>query len=395
MYTIPIVAIIDVLPAYIYDHMISHRQFLFLLFIFCVGLFFWLIYPFIGVVLFAIITVYFFNPIYRRFANRSKKNIGLAMSWISIVFVLLIPLAIISTSLINQIKVFVNDIQATTSEHPITIDSAIEKINTLLVQIPYVDYQIEKEEIRNRVLQSVSKISWSLAEYVYVRGMGITDIGISIILYVLIVSWIFIYQYKIIFLLKRIIPLEEKNFELYIMRITAMGSSMIKWTFLIALIQGIISGISFWIAGIPYVFFWTLLITFLSLIPFVGAGIIAFPAGLILLFNGHIREGITVLSINIIIVGNIDSLLRPRLVNKEAELPSALLLLSVFGAMQLFGFMGFLYGPVIMIFIVTTIKLYAGMLRNEKLWEQGSQQIFELFHHQNNNHQQQLHAKTT
>lgn len=210
--------------------------------------------------------------------------------------------------------------------------------------------------------------------------MGITDIGISIILYVLIVSGIFIYQYKIIFLLKRIIPLEEKNFELYIMRITAMGSSMIKGTFLIALIQGIISGISFWIAGIPYVFFWTLLITFLSLIPFVGAGIIAFPAGLILLFNGHIREGITVLSINVIIVGNIDSLLRPRLVNKEAELPSALLLLSVFGAMQLFGFMGFLYGPVIMIFIVTTVKLYAGMLRNEKLWEQGSQKIFELFH---------------
>lgn len=81
------------------------------------------------------------------------------MSWISIVFVLLIPLAVISTSLINQIQVFVEDIQATTTKYPITIDSAIEKTNLLLAQVPYIHYQIEKEEIRNRVLQSVSKIS--------------------------------------------------------------------------------------------------------------------------------------------------------------------------------------------------------------------------------------------
>ena len=55
---------------------------------------------------------------------------------------------------------------------------------------------------------------------------------------------------------------------------------------------------------------------------------------------------------------NIDNVLRPILVPKEAKLDSALMLLSVFAGITMFGFLGIVIGPVVMIVIVTTISVY-------------------------------------
>ena len=61
---------------------------------------------------------------------------------------------------------------------------------------------------------------------------------------------------------------------------------------------------------------------------------------------------------SLLVVGNLDNVLRPRLVSKDSEMSTALILLSAFGGLNLFGFLGVIYGPVVMIFLVTTIEIY-------------------------------------
>jgi predicted PurR-regulated permease PerM len=74
--------------------------------------------------------------------------------------------------------------------------------------------------------------------------------------------------------------------------------------------------------------------------------------------TGNIVGGLTVIANHLLIVTNIDNVLRPRLVPKDAKLNSALTILSVFAGVAMFGFLGIIIGPVIMILVVSTIQVY-------------------------------------
>ena len=100
-----------------------------------------------------------------------------------------------------------------------------------------------------------------------------------------------------------------------------------------------------------------MLLTVLSIIP-LGGGVVAIPIGIIMMLSGNLIGGAFVILGHIFIVTNVDNLLRPKLAPEEARLDSALIILSVFAGISLIGFLGIIVGPVLMIIIVTTIKVY-------------------------------------
>src|SRR5215211_4407062 len=127
--------------------------------------------------------------------------------------------------------------------------------------------------------------------------------------------------------------------------------------FVIAVAQGLVTGLLFWIAGVPYSPLLTLVAVVASMFP-LGASLVALPVGIFLLIVGNYVGGVVVLAGYFLIVSNIDNLLRPRLVSKEAYLSFALVLLSALGGYELFGFFGVVYGPVLMILFLTVLEVY-------------------------------------
>ena len=82
--------------------------------------------------------------------------------------------------------------------------------------------------------------------------------------------------------------------------------------------------------------------------------------------SGNVWQGIFVILAFLLVVANIDNVLRPFLVPKGAYLNPALVMLSVLGGLIVMGFIGVIYGPVIMILLSTSIEVYAKyMLRSE------------------------------
>jgi hypothetical protein len=94
-----------------------------------------------------------------------------------------------------------------------------------------------------------------------------------------------------------------------------------------------------------------------------GSGIVTIPFGIGMMFFGNIAGGLFVVLFHIFAITNIDNFLRPILVPKEARLDSALMLLSVFSGIAMFGFFGIIVGPVLMILIVTTISVYLAVYK--------------------------------
>lgn len=167
--------------------------------------------------------------------------------------------------------------------------------------------------------------------------------------------------------LSTLVPFPPDITQLYLDKIQLMIVAMFKGTFLLAILEGLAMGLVFIIAGVPYVFFLTILSMFLALLPMIGISLIAWPIGIILILSGQIWQGVFVIVAFVLVVANIDTVLRPRLVPKGAYLNPALVMLSVFGGLSLMGFIGIIYGPVIMILLVTSVEVYTKYIMRSDL----------------------------
>jgi predicted PurR-regulated permease PerM len=82
---------------------------------------------------------------------------------------------------------------------------------------------------------------------------------------------------------------------------------------------------------------------------------------------GNVFGGVFVIAFHLVVVTNVDNVLRPILVPREARLDSALMLLAVFAGIAMFGFWGIVIGPVLMIVVVTTISVYLAVYKGVPL----------------------------
>jgi predicted PurR-regulated permease PerM len=89
-----------------------------------------------------------------------------------------------------------------------------------------------------------------------------------------------------------------------------------------------------------------------------GVNALTIPVGIVHFLLGNTWQGVVIIALSLLLVSQIDNVIRPRLVSKEAYLNPALVLLAAFGGLSLFGFLGVIYGPIIVIFFVTTIEIY-------------------------------------
>ena len=152
-------------------------------------------------------------------------------------------------------------------------------------------------------------------------------------------------------------PLSDEVDRLYLHKIKAMVWSMFVGMFVIAIGQGLIMGLLYWFAGVPYLGPLTLISIVAAMLP-LGASLIALPVGIVSLLLGNYIPALIILAGYLLIVANIDNLVRPRLVSKDAYLSFAAVMVSALGGYALFGFFGVIYGPVLMILFQTTVDVY-------------------------------------
>ena len=211
-----------------------------------------------------------------------------------------------------------------------------------------------------KVAQTVGE--WLLRTLSGAAGGAIGFITSAIIFLYVLIS-LLVNKTEVITLVRRLNPLGEEVTDLYLAKMGAMVKGTVKGQFIIAAIQGFLGAASIYIAGFHQAFFvMALLLIALSIIP-LGSGIVTIPFGIGMMFFGNIAGGLFVVLFHILAITNIDNVLRPILVPKEARLDPALMLLSVFSGIAMFGFFGIILGPVLMILIVTTIAVYLDVSR--------------------------------
>jgi len=157
------------------------------------------------------------------------------------------------------------------------------------------------------------------------------------------------------------IPLKNKNRQLLsdetdlMIRANAIGIP------LLAIIQGVVGMLGYFVFGIKEFGVWGFLTGVASLIPIIGTGIIWVPLTVYLLVSGHTWQGVGLGIYSLAILTNVDYVARITLLRKIGDVHPLITIFGVIVGLSLFGFLGLVFGPLLISYFILLIKIY----RNE------------------------------
>ena len=317
----------------------------------------------------AAVSAYLFSPLYQRCRTRFGTGLSATLTLLVAVLVVIVPVSLAVflgivqvTQLVDTVSTWIGDTDVSTLG-----DQALQLVNSVLDRVPFLHVHLTADSLRDTVITLSQRIGeWLLGILQGAVGGMVGAITSAVIFLYLFIS-LLINKDQIVTLIRRLNPLGEEITDLYLAKTGAMVKGTVKGQFVIALCQGLAGAISIYLAGFHDGFFvFAILLTALSVIP-LGGGIVTIPFGIGMMFFGNMIGGIFVVAFHLLVVTNIDNVLRPWLVPKAAKLDPALMLLAVFAGISMFGFFGLVIGPVLMIIIVTTVSVYLAVYKGVEL----------------------------
>ena len=315
---------------------------------------FYLFLPFFYPIFWSAIIAVMFYPMYK-WVDKYLKHPGVSsfVMLVTVLVVLILPLALLSTLVVNQTFDLYQSVAARDLEADV---SAVAEWIERTPFMPYVDQA--KTEWPNHIAK-VTQIGTNL---IIKWASGITQNSARFFFMFFLFLYSLYYFFKdgkmILQKLMHLIPLGDKYEEMMFNRFTSVTRATMKSTFLIGGLQGVTAGVLFWAVGIQGALIWGVIMTILSIIPAIGSVIVWLPAGLVLLAIGNIWQGVTVLAVGAFIISMMDNLLKPPLIGKDVEMHPLLVLFSTLGGLILFGVSGFIIGPIIMSLHIAIMSIY-------------------------------------
>ncbi|MBI4478942.1 MAG: AI-2E family transporter [Acidobacteria bacterium] len=155
------------------------------------------------------------------------------------------------------------------------------------------------------------------------------------------------------------IPLPNRLKSRLNQEVTGVVRAILYGQMVTAIVQGAIGGIGLVIFQIPQPLLLTVLMILLSFLPFVGAPLVWVPAGVLKLMAGQTWQGLGLLIYGSVLVLNIDNVIRPRLIALHSQVHPVVILIGIIGGTKVFGFIGFLVGPVIFAIFLQLLRFFA------------------------------------
>ncbi len=163
-------------------------------------------------------------------------------------------------------------------------------------------------------------------------------------------------------------PLSDKRDEQIFVKIKNTIAGTAKGVILVAIIQGILSGVGMWIFGVPNPTLWGSVSSIASLVPGLGTAIVFIPAIIYMYIIDNIPYAIGLMVWSALIVGMVDNFLIPYLYSRDVEIHQLIMLFAVLGGLVVFGPIGFIFGPIVLALFFTLIDIYQDtILKNNSL----------------------------
>ena len=244
---------------------------------------------------------------------------------------------------------------------------------------PWIERQIEQPDQLDRLLWSNPRLEW-LQPYQHELMTKISElagmVGTFLVNSVaaatrgtasfLLSAFVMLYAFFFFLmsgrqLLERVlyyIPLEPEDENLMVEKFLSVTRATLKGSLVIGIVQGLLAGAGFAVAGIEGAAFWGTVMAVMSIIPAVGTGLVWVPAVIYLFVIGKTGVAIALGAWCLVVVGTVDNFLRPALVGRDTKMPDLMVLISTLGGLFYFGAVGFIIGPVVAALFIAVWEIY-------------------------------------
>ena len=155
------------------------------------------------------------------------------------------------------------------------------------------------------------------------------------------------------------VPLKDENVLLLRKEMNSLVFSNALGIPLIALLQGVVALIGYLVLGVEEPAFWFVITCIASMLPIVGAAVAYIPVAVLLFASGHPTKGIIMLIFGFGIIGSVDNIFRFWLQKKLGDVHPLITVFGVIIGINLFGFIGLIFGPLLIALFILLIRIYA------------------------------------
>ncbi len=337
-------------------------------------LIFW---PFLKVLFLASVFAVVFYPLYKKFVSwfsfKGDKAVSALFTVLIVLLVILLPCIGLGFLIFQEINNVYFDLIANTNNNSI-ISFLTQSGNYINQVLPFdIVPELSTENIQGYAEQAYQ---WILGHFGSLFS-SVFKIVLSTFIMILALFFFLRDGEKFKNNLISLSPLRDTYDEDILAKIKLAINSVIKGSLLIAIIQGILATIGFGIFGVPSAILWGAVAVLAAIIPSVGTAIVILPAVIFLFFTKSAAAAIGLLIWGIVIVGLVDNVLAPFVLERGIKIHPFLILLSVLGGLSLFGPIGFLAGPVILSLLLHLLR-YIRWLRRIATDNRGPREILRL-----------------
>lgn len=170
---------------------------------------------------------------------------------------------------------------------------------------------------------------------------------------------------------RSLMPMSKFEVDRIIVRVRDTLHATVIGTVAVSLIQGALTGLAFWVLGLPAPLLWAAVGAILGFFPVLGTFMVWIPASIWFALNGEIGKAVILAAWGATVVSFIDNMLYPVLVGGEMRLHTAQVFFAVAGGLLLFGASGVILGPIVLAITISLLEIWRRRLLPSELDDTG------------------------
>jgi predicted PurR-regulated permease PerM len=289
-------------------------------------------------ILYVVLRPWFTALVHRRGWNRTLVTVLLV---VLALVVIIVPFYMLTTLLISRLADF-----ARNTDQILAVVHRLEDLTKFKITDPQNTRQLLQQGA-TRVSGWLPSLAGGLIQFIAIVGL-------------MLFTLYFMFAQEEAFLrgLQRYLPFREKTQDELSDSLKNNVNANVLGQGLLTIIQGALTGLTLWIFGVPDPFFWGLVAVFMAFIPVLGTPLVWGPAALYQFAQGHPGLGTGILIVGVVIIINVDNVLRIYLGKKMGDIHPWVTLVGVVGGVEVFGIVGLAIGPLLLSYFIVLMRVF-------------------------------------
>lgn len=307
----------------------------------------WILWPFYGAVLWAAVFAIVFAPMHRRMYRSMPRspNAVAFCTILAIVVIVILPLGLVAIALLQEATSVYAKVQSGELD-------LVRLFSQFLTGMPiWASTIMRRFELTSlgALQETISKGALKSGPFFAAEAFSLSQSMFGFVLSLFVMLYLLYYflrdEVTLLQQVKIAIPLPDADKNALFEKFTVVIRATVKGDMLMALLQGALGGVIFWLLGVAAPLLWAAAMAFLSLLPAVGSAIVWGPVAIYFIATGSTWHGVILLAFGAFVIGLVDNFLRPFLIGKDTKIPNYIVLVSTLGGIEIFGLNGFVVGP--------------------------------------------------